>query len=199
MKNLIASILIIIATGFAQAAPPEGPFHPMDALTLGEIETTVKILKDAGNVDKDTTFPAITLREAPKDEIRKWQQGQPFTRAAFLILRKQSKTFEAIVDLTKRKIVSLTEKPGEEPMIMDYEWVAARDKFMADPRFKAAIVKRGLKDMKQVFCTPNSAGTFPGDGFDGRRILKIPCFSGENRLHPLLARPIDGHRRLKHG
>jgi primary-amine oxidase len=192
MKDLVALLLIVIAFGSAQAAPPDGPFHPMDALTPSEIEATVKLLKDAGDADKDTTYPAVTLREAPKDDIRKWQQGQSFTRAAFVILRKNSKTFEAIVDLTARKITSFTEKLGEEPMIMDYEWVAGRDKFMADPRFKAAIAKRGLKDMKQVFCTPNSAGTFPGDGFEGRRILKIPCFSGENRLHPLLARPIEG-------
>ena len=192
MKKIIASLLFVIATACAQAAPADGPFHPMDALTPGEIEATVKLLRDAGDADKDTTYPAVTLREAPKNDIRKWQQGQPFTRAAFVILRRQGKTFEAIVDLTAKKITSFTEKPGQEPMIMDYEWVAGRDKFMADPRFKAAIAKRGLKDMKQVFCTPNSAGTFPGDGFEGRRILKIPCFSGENRLHPLLARPIEG-------
>ena len=192
MKNIIASLLFVIATACAQAAHADGPFHPMDALTPGEIEATVKLLRDAGDADKDTTYPAATLREAPKDDIRKWQQGQPFTRAAFVILRRQGKTFEAIVNLTAKKITSFTEKPGQEPMIMDYEWVAGRDKFMADPRFKAAIAKRGLKDMKQVFCTPNSAGTFPGDGFEGRRILKIPCFSGENRLHPLLARPIEG-------
>ena len=192
MKNFIAFLLIVFATAFARAAPADGPFHPMDALTPSEIEATVKLLKDAGDADNGTTYPAITLREAPKDDIRKWQLGQPFTRAAFVILRKQNKTFEAIVDLTAEKIKSFNEKPGEEPTIMDYEWVATRDKFMADPRFKAAIAKRGLKDMKQVFCTPNSAGTFPGDGFEGRRILKIPCFSGENRLHPLLARPIEG-------
>jgi primary-amine oxidase len=134
MKPIFAFLLMVIATTCAQAAPEGGPFHPMDALTPGEIETTVKLLKDAGDADKETTYPAITLREASKDDIRKWQQGEPFNRAAFVILRKKSKTFEAVVDITAKKITSFTEKPGEEPMIMDYEWVAGRDKFMADPK-----------------------------------------------------------------
>ena len=191
MKKLALLILLTIVS-FAHAQTDEGPFHPMDALTPAEIENTVKLLTAAGDADKNTTYPAVTLHEATKELIRNWKKGTPFTRAAFVILRKQNKTFEAIVDLTAKKVTSFTEKPGAEPMIMDYEWAAARDKFMADPRFKTAMEKRGIKNLSNVYCTPNSAGAFPGDGFDGHRILKIPCYSGENRLHPQLARPIEG-------
>ena len=193
MKTL-AFIFLLALTTLAHAQE-EGPFHPMDALTPSEIDATVKLLTAAGDVDKNTKYPAMTLREAAKDEIRNWKKGTPFKRAAFVVLRKNGKTFEAVVDLTAKKVLSFTEKPGAEPMIMDYEWAAARDKFMADKRFKDAIAKRGFKDAKQVFCTPNSAGAFPGDGLQSRRILKIPCFSGADKLHPLLARPIEGLRR----
>ncbi|MDE2445958.1 MAG: hypothetical protein KGO94_07250 [Alphaproteobacteria bacterium] len=190
MKKL-AALLFIAFTSFAHAQE-EGPFHPMDALTPTEIENTVKLLAAAGDVDKDTRYPTMALREAPKDVIRSWKKGQPFTRAAFVIVQKKGKIFESVVDISGKKVLSFTEKPGAQPMIMDYEWAKARDNFMADPRFKVAMEKRGFKDMKQIFCTPNSAGSFPGDGLQGRRILKVPCFSGDERLHPLLARPIEG-------
>lgn len=192
MKNILLVFVLLAFTAFAQAQTDADPFHPMDALTPAEIDNAVKLLKAAGDADKDTTYPAVTLREAPKDFIQSWKKGTPFSRAAFVILRKQNRTFEAVVDLTAKKVTTFVEKPGAEPMVMDYEWVAARDKFMADPRFKAAMEKRGFKDLAQIFCTPNSAGTFKGDGYDGRRILKIPCFSGENSIHPQLARPIEG-------
>lgn len=192
MKNLIAFIAFVFVFITHAHAQEEGPIHPMDALTPSEIDATVKLLAAAGDVDKDTKYPAVTLREAAKDDIRNWKKGQPFKRAAFVVARKHGKTYEAIVDITAKKVLSFEEKLGAEPMIMDYEWAAARDNFMADQRFKAAVAKRGIKDIKQVFCTPNSAGTFLGDGLQGKRVLKIPCFSELDRLHPLLARPIEG-------
>ena len=164
----------------------------MDALTPAEIATTVKLLRAAGHVDDNTRYPAITLLEADKQTIRKWKSGDAFTRSAFAVLRKNGETFEATVDLTNNKVISFAPKPGAQPMIMDQEWAFARDKFVADPRYKAALEKRGIKDPKSVFCTPNSAGTFPGDGLENRRILKVPCFSSKDKAAPNLARPIEG-------
>lgn len=190
MKNFYFAIALFISPAFAQDAA--GPFHPLDALTDSEIQATVKLLTDAGDANNKTRYPAMTLQEAPKDFIRSWKKGQPFNRSAFVVMRKNGDTYEAVVDITKKNVVSFVGKPNVEPMIMDAEWAVGRDKFMADPRFKAAMAKRGFKDLSTVFCTPNSAGTFPGDGFEGRRILKVPCFSGADDLHPSLARPIEG-------
>ena len=185
-----AGMTILATTAFAQDA--EGPFHPMDALTPTEVSQTVKLLKAEGNVDDNTKYPAITLLEAEKKTIRAWKQGDSFTRAAFVVLRKNGKTFEATVDLTLNKVTTFTAKSGAQPMIMDAEWTFARDKFMADERFKAAMAKRGVTKLDNIFCTPNSAGSFPGDGYENRRILKVPCFSSLDKLHPALARPIEG-------
>ena len=171
------------------AAKPKGPFHPLDALTPDEITLAVKLLNGSGAADDGTVYPAMTLKPASKDATRAWKTGTPFTRTAFVILRRNLVTYEAVVDLTKKKVVSTVPKPSAQPMIMDYEWIKARDAFMLDKRYKDAIAKRGLKN---VFCTPNSAGTFPGDGYEGKRILKIPCFTSDDKASPATARPVEG-------
>lgn len=182
-------IIMFLITANAWAAADAGPFHPLDALTPDEIALTVKLLKAAGDANDETVYPAITLAAASKDSIRAWKEGDAFTRTAFVVLRRNLVTYEAIVDLSHSKVVSNTPKPGEQPMILDMEWAKAREAFEADPRLKAAIAKRGLNN---VICTPNSAGTFPGDGYEGKRILKVPCFSKDDKVAPGMARPIEG-------
>jgi primary-amine oxidase len=185
------ALLFVFVTA-ALAKPAEGPFHPLDALTPIEIAEAVKILTAAGKATANTRYPAITLLENPKEDIRQWKSGDKFNRAAFIVFRNAGSTFEAQIDLTLHKLISSVEKTASEPMIMDAEWTVGKDRFMADPRFKAAMTKRGFKDLKQVFCTPNSAGAFPGDGKEFRRILKVPCYSGNEKLAPAFARPIEG-------
>lgn len=192
MKKFAFLIALILSTPSSFAAEKEGPFSPFDALTPTEVATTVAVLEDAGDADDQTFYPTMTLQEAPKAEMRAWVKGKPMPRAAFVILRRNGKTFEAVVDIPAKKLVSYEEKPGAQPSIMDAEWNGARDLFMADPRFKAAIARRHLKKPDAVFCTPNSAGAFPGDGYGGKRILKIPCFTSDDKLHPAISRPIEG-------
>jgi primary-amine oxidase len=131
MKNFIIALALLAFTSFAQAQTETGPFHPMDALTPQEIESAVKLLKAAGDADKDTTYPAVTLREATKEIIQSWKKGTPFTRSAFVIMRKKNKTFEAIVDLTAQKVSSFVEKPGAEPMINLWQTRASRRRLLS--------------------------------------------------------------------
>jgi len=166
--------------------------HPMDALTPDEVSQAVQLLKTAGHVDDKTLYPMITLYEAPKKEILAWESGDPITRKAFVITRKNSKTFEAVVDLTGSKIISHKNIPGAEPAILQGEWTLARDLTVADPRWKAAMKKRGITSEKDVLCTPLSAGFFEDDPNAGRRLLKVPCYDNRDKLHPSIAREIEG-------
>ena len=166
--------------------------HPLDALTANEIETMSKLLKASGAADDKTLFGIMTLEEPLKANVLAWTPGKDFARQAFVILRKDQKTFEAHVDLKAGKVLSVTEKPGVFPMIMNAVWERGRDAFMKDNRFAEALTKRGITDPKTVFCTPNSAGRFPGEAGTGRFLLKVPCFSSTDKLHPSLARPIEG-------
>ena len=190
MRHIFLSVLMFLtAPALVLAAEAAAPLHPLDALTPDEITQVVKLLKDAGDADEGTVYPAITLKPGDKQAMWDWKPGTPFTRTAFVVLRRKLITYEAVVDLNSKKVVSFEAKSYAQPSIMDYEWIKARDAFMADQRFKDAIAKRGLKN---VFCTPNSAGSFPGDGLLGKRILKIPCFSGDDGAAAAAARPIEG-------
>lgn len=192
MKKLFFLMALPLLTSLTAAAEQEGPFSPFDALTPTEIATTVRVLERAGNADDQTLYPAVTLQEGPKAEMRAWVKGKPIPRSAFVVLRRKNKTYEAVVDIPAEKLVSFEEKPDAQPSIMNDEWEAARTLLMADPRFKSAIARRNLKKPEAVFCTPNSAGAFPGDGYEGKRILKIPCFTSDDQIHPAIARPIEG-------
>ena len=195
---LFASLLATPAAFAAAAATtaptpekPAAPEHPLDALLPNEITQVVSLLKAAGDADENTYYPAITLKPADKQAMWDWKPGTPYTRTAFVVLRRSLVTYEAVVDLTNTKVVSLTAKAGAQPMIMDFEWLKARDVFTADKRFKEAMAKRNLKE-SEVYCTPNSAGSFPGDGLEGKRVLKVPCFATVGAPSPYAGRPIEG-------
>jgi primary-amine oxidase len=196
-------LILIVVFGFscgasAQQDATEGDpsvivaSHPLDALTSDEVSSVARLLVAAGHADDKTLFAAITLLEPAKASVLAWAPGQPFDRRAFVVLRRDGKTFEARVDVTSGKVLDFAEVPGAQPMIMDQEWARARDAFEADPRFAAALKRRGIAPGSSVFCTPNSAGAFPGEVGEGQRILKVPCFSNVDKLHPTLARPIEG-------
>ena len=203
MKKFIRTLIAFMSlfclfdkTVVAQESKDKPPViavaHPLDALTPAEIKTAAELLRTSSAADKQSLFGAITLLEPLKSDVLAWKPGMPIPRQAFAIIRNQGQTSEAVVDLTAGKVVQVTKKPGQHPMIMDRFWIKARDAFMADKRYVAALEKRGLKAGKTIFCTPNSAGYLPEDAYQGRHIVKIPCFTSENKLHPSIARPIEG-------
>jgi primary-amine oxidase len=191
-KVLLSLLFLCLATTCASAQQDYTPEHPMDALTSDEIAQAVDDLRKAGLASDATLYPAITLNEMPKGDVLKWKQADALERQAFIISRDNNETRESVVDLASAKVLTTRIVPGAQPMILDSEWTLARDHFMADPRFKAALKRRGYGDTTHVFCTPNSAGYFPAEKLEGRRILRIPCFDDSDNLHHLLARPLEG-------
>ena len=167
-------------------------FHPLDALTPAEVARTVKVLSNGKLVDRNTLYPMITLHEPDKKTVLSWKKGDPISRRAFVIYRKNSRTFEAVVDLNSGTIISNREKPGAEPSILQQEWNLARDLTFADPAWQAAMRKRGFNPPHAIACSPLSAGFFSMEKHAGRRLLKVPCYSTADRLHPAIGREIEG-------
>ena len=92
-----------IAQGAAQ--------HPLDALEASEIIVAAAILRAAGHVDEKTLIASLTLQEPAKADVLAWKAGEPIPRKAKVALRRNSATFEAVVDLASGKVLSHQERP----------------------------------------------------------------------------------------
>jgi len=189
LKYVFLVIFLILAPNhvFAQQSG-----HPLDALNVREVAAVKAILTRAGQVDKDTLFTALRLFEPPKAEMWSWQPGQPFTRKSLVIFRRGAKTFQALVNISTAQIISANEVTGVQSSILISEWRMAQTVTLVDPDWQAAMRARGYKDFSGIFCSPVAPGYFPGADYDGRRILKVPCYETATASNQPYGRPIEG-------
>ena len=113
--GLLSSSLALAA--FALALAGDVP-HPLDGLSADEISTAVSVLRDEKKVDDDTRYPHILLDEPPKAAVLAWRKGEELPRRALMIVKQGPRTFEAIVDIGKRKLDSWSEKKGVQPSFL---------------------------------------------------------------------------------
>jgi primary-amine oxidase len=167
--------------------------HPLDPLGKGEIAAAVEILKAGGKVSEASRFPMIALHEPPMDEVLNYRAGGPIRRQAFAVVyeRAANKTFEAVVDLNGRRIISFKEVPGvQAPMLLE-DYILMQEIVRADPQWQEAMRKRGITDFQGVQLDPWSAGYFGFPEEEGRRIFRaVPHYKGGTKN--AYARPIEG-------
>jgi hypothetical protein len=108
--------------------------HPLDALTADEYWAVFETLKASGKVDAASRYAGVNLHEPPKAEVLRWKPGDPFGREALAIVKQERRTFEALVDVANRKLVSWKEIKGVEPVLIEDESEGVDDKVKADPR-----------------------------------------------------------------
>ena len=166
--------------------------HPLDALDASEITNTTAILKKAGYVDDRTLVSSITLLEPAKAEVLAWHTGDPFARKSKIVLRKNAKTFEAIVDLKSGKVVTHQEIPGAQPFVTLQEILTAIKVTAAHPKMQEGFRKRGLTDFEKIFCAPRTAGNFGKEIEKTKRIVKVDCFDVRDVQTDVFANPIEG-------
>jgi primary-amine oxidase len=168
------------------------PTHPLDSLTAEEYTLTKQILTEAGYISEESRFPLISLHEPPKADVLNWEPGQPFSRAAFAIVKQGSETYEAVVDLTGGIVISWEEKEGVQPNLLLEELLGVNDLVTADPRWQAAMAKRGITEYSQINCAPLTAGYYGIPEHEGRRILNVPCSDLSNTKNNIYGSPIEG-------
>jgi primary-amine oxidase len=122
VKRMLMSVAAA-AVMFAVNQPvwSQSPKHPLDGLTSREIWTAQEVLQASGKVDEKTQYPMVQLKEAPKEEVLAWRPGQAMRREAFLVVKQGRQTFEAVVDVTGKKLVLWTEIKGVQPKLLDEE------------------------------------------------------------------------------
>ena len=181
------------ALAFAIAVPAlAAPTNPLDALTADEINRTVEILNAAKQVNADTRFPTITLLENPKAEVLRWSPGQPFERRARADYLNGNRLFEAAVNLTTGKVDSVTEVKDRQSSILFEEFLGASEVVKKDPRWRAAMARRGITSFDNIICAPLTVGPVIDDKYRGLRLLKVPCFDKTGAVNNVYGRPIEG-------
>jgi primary-amine oxidase len=167
--------------------------HPLDPLTAGEIEVAVATLKTAGKLPEGAFFPILVLREPPKAEVLAWKPGNPLRREAFAVVmdRPAGRTYEAIVDLASSRVLSWTHVPGVQPAVIEEEFDSVPQIVRKDPRWQAAMKKRGIEHFDKVYLDTWAAGVLPALVPAGTRLARAISFYRGNNRNPY-GRPIEG-------
>lgn len=160
--------------------------HPLEPLTAEEIKLAVEILKTKQQLTEKARFVTVVLNEPAKDFVLNYVSGEPITREAFIVIldNESEKTYEAVVSITNREVVSWEYIPGVQAGIMLDEFEECEQVVKNNPDFQAALLKRGITDSSLVMVDPWSAGHFGIDRDEGKRLARAICwvkkFSNDN-------------------
>ncbi|MFL6213284.1 MAG: primary-amine oxidase [Blastocatellia bacterium] len=186
----LITFCLLVSNG-AMAA--DYPTHPLDSLSREEILATVEILKASGKTNDASRYATIMLREPPKAEVLAFKPGSTFRREAFAVVyeRAINKTFEAVVDLNKKTLLSWKEAPGAQPMFLIEDLLMAEQIVKDDSQWQAAMRKRGITDIKNVNADAWASGFFGTADENGARTARVVSYYNEGTKNAD-ARPIEG-------
>lgn len=166
---------VVLVTALAAGLPALAADHPLDPLSHEEVWRTLVLLRDAGHMNKDTKFSQLALQEPAKRDVLAWKPSEPMPRRAYALARKDSDTFEAIVDLAADEVVSWQPLEGAEPNWHGSEYGSLTDKVLEHPDFLAGLEARGITDLTFVDCSAGPRGYFGTEEELGRRIAHVSC------------------------
>ncbi|KAB1655683.1 primary-amine oxidase [Pseudoclavibacter chungangensis] len=174
--------------------------HPLAPLTADEIARGRAVIADAGLLSEHSRFPSVMPIEPPKDVVRAWTPGAPMHRVAeFVVLDVSTgRSVEIDVDLDARRVaatreLATTTAPYGQPAYLQEEYELAQEIATADPRWIAAMERRGLGDrIDQVFCSPLAPGNFGYEDEVGRRIIRSLTFLRDHPDDVAWAHPVEG-------
>jgi primary-amine oxidase len=180
---------------FGQSAALSNPSsaHPLDPLSKDEIAATVLLLKISGKVSEGSRFSIITLHEPHKVEVMSFRPASLMRREAFAVVyeRGTNKTFEAVVDLNNKRVISWKEVPGVQPALLTEDFILMEGIVRADPQWQEAMRKRGIEDFNNVQLDPWGAGYFGFAGEEGTRVVRATSYY-KGSTKNAWARPIEG-------
>jgi len=174
--------------------------HPLDPLTVEEIDRACGLVLAHEQVGELPRFPWVELKEPPKAEVDGFAEGADFSRTAFVLTMDNATGLaaEVLVDLRTNSIISWQAKPtdhenGQAPIIVE-DFYRAAAIVKADPDWRAAMVRRGLSDadIELIQVDPISPGYFDFEPYKGRRILRAVSYYRAYEKDNAYAHPIEG-------
>ena len=191
---LLAVAIALILTTRTLAQPPQIS-HPLDPLTETEINTAVAVVKKEKFLGDRVAFPNVSLREPDKSKVLTFKKGDPITREAFVVVLEpsQSKSYEAVIDLTKASLLSWKQVNDGQPALLDDEYDLLEELAKADPRWQAAMKKRGITDFENAIVDGWAMGLMnEQEKASGKRLMRgITYYKGKKRMN-YYGSPVEG-------
>ncbi len=168
--------------------------HPLDPLTPDEIRRAAAAVRAAHDLGPGMMFETISLHEPDKSVVHGLGPGDGFPREAFVCAfdRTNGQVFEARVDLVADRVIDWRHVPGVRPRILIDDIMLVGEVARADPRFRAALAKRGITDIDNVQVDPWSAGNYGLPDEEGRRLSHTFCWYRNEKHDNGYAHPIEG-------
>jgi len=179
----------------AGAASADGAApHPLDPLSGDEIRQAAGLLAGDARVSPAVRFVSVSLREPAKAEVASFRPGQAFAREAFIVALepRQHMTYEAVVSITDRSVLSWRPVPGARAPVTLGEYAACERLVRADQRFRAGLRRRGIDNPDRVMVEAWGIGTFTREEDAGRRLVWTLCFYRAGPGDNPYAKPIHG-------
>ncbi|MBA2559173.1 MAG: tyramine oxidase, partial [Propionibacteriales bacterium] len=168
--------------------------HPLDPLTADEVGAAAEILTGSHRIADGSRFASVSLQEPPKEQVLAWDGLAHMDREAFAVVydRAGRQLYEAVVSLTRGDVVRCEAIPGARPSYLLEEVFAVPEVVIADPRWQAAMRRRGITDLSLAHIDPWPGAwlseTDPGD----RRVCRpLTWVRRVENGHPY-ARPVEG-------
>jgi len=189
-EGMVRRFFSLAAVVLSACAQPSTGIDPLAPLSADEIRLAAQILRGSGRMPTSALFSYLSLQEPPKEAVLH-RQTTPREAFAAIYDYRTNRTFEGVVNIASRRVVSWKEIPGAEPAITSGDSTIADHVVRADPRFLRAMAERHIADLDNVYIVSWSAGYFGLPGTDKDRIVRAVCYyagAGEN----FYAHPIEG-------
>jgi len=151
-------------------------------------------VRESGRLGGEALFVRVFLHEPAKSAVLAFRAGDPFERQAFVLIRDRRvrTTYEVIVSIARRAILSWKDVPGVQPPITFDEFLECERMVKADPAWRAAMKKRGVTDFSLAMVDPWSAGYYGPADDPARRLVRALTWIRTDELDNGYARPIEG-------
>jgi primary-amine oxidase len=182
-----------------QTDPVIAPSHPLDPLTAGEIRRATEIIQAHFPWGDDLRVETIDIEEPDKAVVRNHTPGAPFPRIArFNIYRRGVMgVVQGRADLATGAVLSDVFLPDARAMVAVEEVLLIEKTVKADPRFRAALERRGLlADIENICVDPWTVGSFGHAVEAGRRVLNGFVWMRNFPLDNFYAHPVEGLHAL---
>src|SRR5262245_44935667 len=176
------------------SSPTVAVLHPLDPLTADEIRSAVAIVRASGRLSGDVLFVRVFLHEPAKSAVLTFRAAHQIEREARVLIRDRDArtTYEVIVSISRREVLSWKDVPGVQPPITFDEFLECERMVRSNPMWQAAMKRRGVTDLDLAMVDPWSAGYYGPVDDPARRLVRALTWIRTDEHDNGYARPIEG-------